>query len=402
MATINSISLYLARTHSDSCFVGVGLYAPGGGLVGNTALVAYDDIQHTITGPSWITFTFDTPVTVSETGWYVIRLYITPHTNYDMMGLRWYGASDWTEKPAEEPFTGSEHAVVAGTSPTRAYDMSVDGFTANYAREPTEDYYSQSDNGIQIQSYLEFEPEELTKPKNPTPANGSGPGIDVSNYTLSWEDGGMATGYRVKFPFAEASPVQSGTSYVIPESLRANFKDTVVSWRVDATDGENWVTGDTWTFDPRPEEVTYVSPADEATDQTLHAGAEWEAAAAAETYTFRIIQKDGVLPTVIPGLTAVELANIGAYLTLRHNTTYYWRVDTVNSFGTTIGETMEFRTITLNSPSASWELIVGGSGLGPFEGGIEGVDFRWIGDNHMTTVKRFVAVANNRFWYEEA
>lgn len=256
-----------------------------------------------------------------------------------------------------------------------------------------------------------YVPEGLFKPTDPTPANASGPGINFSDFTFSWTNIGGAEMYDIYFGssplslnrFVTNHPIATYTAEVgsAARAFLMSIQGTIY-WRVDAKAGDDVATGDVWSFDPRPSKAVYVYPANKAVDQTLHVGAAWNAASAVETYVFRIIEKDGVLPTIISGLTAIELKDIGKYLKLKHRTTYYWRVDTVNQFGTTVGDTMEFRTIALNPPGASWEFIAGGSELGPFDGGIEGVDFRWIGDNHMITVRRIVAAANNRLWYGEA
>lgn len=255
--------------------------------------------------------------------------------------------------------------------------------------------------------FATYTPDTLAKPTTPSPADGAGPGIDWSNWTLGWADGGGATSYSLYAGNSAGSlslvvASTAALTYTIPEAstFRTLLLDGPVYWRVDASDGSTTVTGDVWEFDPRPAQATYVSPLDGATDQTLHTGAEWDAAAGVETYTFRIIEKDAIVPTVIEGLTATQLGNIADYLTFEWDTTYYWRVDTVNEFGTTEGDQWSFTTVPLYRIIPSFQLI-NGSVLGPLDGGIEGIDFRWIGDNMMTTVKRLIAAANNRIWYEE-
>jgi len=416
MATVNSISLYLARTHSsDSCYVGVGLYAPGYIFIGNTALVDYDNIPHTVTGPSWITFTFDIPVTVSVTGWYVIRLFISPHTNYDMMGLRWYGASDWIEKPAEAPFTGSEHAVIAGTSPTRAYDMSVEGFTANYARETTADWYSQSDNGIEIQTYLEIEPEGLTKPKNPTPADSISAGADFSDFSLGWENGGGAVQYKLYIGDSPLTLQLFATLdeegyYVSPGSLARAYIlaiQGVVYWRVDALDDEeNVVTGDIWRFDPRPAKAHTPTPSSGATNQKLTQTLGWEAGAGAATTKYNLYGSNGLS---VPNIESTSYSLPTRYL--KYNTTFSWRVDAKNQFGTTTGDTWSFTTIPIFPPMSTntyngqyYRLLIkedGIVGTSPADGGVEDVDFIYVdGPNLITVHKYLVAAAKNRIYYE--
>lgn len=248
----------------------------------------------------------------------------------------------------------------------------------------------------------------LSKPTTPTPANASGPGIDFSTRTLSWVDGGGAEAYNVRIgPYPLATNVvslhQPGTSYVIPESDIALYKDNPISWRVDAHAGEETVIGDTWTFDPRPAKATTPSPADEAIDQSPNLAAlSWNA----DAYTDASEVTCSWAGTVDPISTDGETLTLGYYTPvyldhLGHNETYTWRVDAVNEWGITEGDTWEFTTLSLDPPMPSWELIVGGSGYGPLEGGVEGVDFRWLGNNFGTAVKRLVAAARNRIFYED-
>jgi len=61
---------------------------------------------------------------------------------------------------------------------------------------------------------------------------------------------------------------------------------------------------------------------------------------------------------------------------LGYGTTYGWRVDASNFYGTTTGDTWTFTTLTFDPPVPS-------------------------GQNGMLVVKRLVAAANNKFWYED-
>ena len=246
---------------------------------------------------------------------------------------------------------------------------------------------------------------ELAKPTTPSPADASGPGIDWSTWTISWVDGGGAETYDVFMGTSEfaLNRVVEGTALTIHMfalGQRPAVTGGVVYWRVDAIAGEDRGTGDVWSFDPRPAKPAIVSPADEATDQTLHVGAEWGVSAGATTYDFRIVEDNVLVPTVISGLTETDLDNIGSYLKLKHDTKYYWRIDTRNSFGVTEGDSWWFRTMPFQFVIPSWELLPGMT-LGPLTGGVEGIDFRWIGNNNMVTTKRLVAAADNRIWYED-
>lgn len=62
--------------------------------------------------------------------------------------------------------------------------------------------------------------------------------------------------------------------------------------------------------------------------------------------------------------------------TLEYNTTYNWRVDSVDEFGTTTGDVWSFTCLVFTPPTPSQGL------------------------NNMVTIKRLVTVANNKVFYE--
>lgn len=86
---------------------------------------------------------------------------------------------------------------------------------------------------------------------------------------------------------------------------------------------------------------------------------------------------------------------------LGYETSYYWRVDATNEYGTTTGDVWEFTTIAFDPPQSSWRLIPGGSGNGPNDGGVQGTDWEWTAKNYITTgIRRLVAAAADAIWYE--
>lgn len=119
-----------------------------------------------------------------------------------------------------------------------------------------------------------------------------------------------------------------------------------------------------------------------------------------ETYDVYFGTDPMALTLLASGVSDTQLPVTGPF---QYNTTYYWRVDATNEVGTTTGDVWSFTTIKFDPPSPSYELIPGGSGLGPWDvpPGVPGVDFRWVGDNRMITTKRLVVAAMNRIWYEE-
>jgi len=89
--------------------------------------------------------------------------------------------------------------------------------------------------------------------------------------------------------------------------------------------------------------------------------------------------------------------------TLDYGTTYQWRIDATNVYGTTEGVTWSFDTISFNRILISYDLITGGSGAGPYDDppGTEGTDWRWTGENNMLAVRRLVVAVEDKIWYED-
>lgn len=85
------------------------------------------------------------------------------------------------------------------------------------------------------------------------------------------------------------------------------------------------------------------------------------------------------------------------------DTTFVWRVDATNNFGTTTGIEWEFTTQALKIPKVSYVLIPGESGAGPYDypPGEEGVDWNWTGENNMVSIRRLIAAANGKIWIED-
>jgi hypothetical protein len=104
----------------------------------------------------------------------------------------------------------------------------------------------------------------------------------------------------------------------------------------------------------------------------------------------------------ISGLTDVSyvsaVAAVVAAAVYGYNTTYTWRVDSVNEFGTTTGDEWTLTTIPFDPPMSIWENLPGKT-LGPLTGGVEGTDFEFLGYNLTNTVKYVLGAAGDAIWY---
>ncbi len=86
---------------------------------------------------------------------------------------------------------------------------------------------------------------------------------------------------------------------------------------------------------------------------------------------------------------------------LDYDTVYEWRVDATTDGNTITGDTWTFTCLKFDQIQVSYDLITGGSGNGPYDGGTQGVDWNWSGESNMIIIKRLVAASNNKIWYED-
>ncbi len=95
------------------------------------------------------------------------------------------------------------------------------------------------------------------------------------------------------------------------------------------------------------------------------------------------------------GEAQAGLSFVLTFGTLGYNITYEWRIDSVNEFGTTTGDTWSFASIAFDPPLPTG-VTLDGSGTG--DGSPTGSP---TGENVIITTRRLVAVANNKLWYED-
>jgi len=230
------------------------------------------------------------------------------------------------------------------------------------------------------------------KASNPTPAD-TATGVDFSTPTLDWDGNGDTYDVRggAAGNFVLLASGLSASTYTLTEQQKTFFKNGVVTWRVDSTKDGDTLTGDDWTFDPRPGQATNPTPTNAGSDISLEQQFSWDAVDYTDTYD-----------VVISGST-VSSAQDGVTFDL--DSDYYtweeavtWRVDSTNEYGTTTGTNWTFTATPLDYTRITWTSINGGSG--PDDGGVEGVDFWYTGLNNVITVNRLVCMAKDTFYYE--
>jgi len=320
---------------------------------------------------------------------------------------------------------GSAYNIVYELEPEIPYTLTLTPTKAGYTFEPVSRSYEDGVYSLRL-AWVASEADPPNKATNPSPEH-EDTEVDFSGLKLSWEDGGGADTFNVYIgktgDLTLVSSAQAGTDYTttiaeLETIFDASPIDQKIYWRVDATNNTGTTEGDKWNFDARPAKATTPFPTDAMTTMTLDwSNFSWDEATTALTYdvyagtetgeevwdsNMTLIVKDGELHTLSQAymLTVMNVVypNTGVAV---HNYTYYWKVNTKNAFGVTEGDFWSFTTIPFDYPAVSYILLGGGSGPYDIPPGVEGIDFRYAGENNMITVRRLIAAANNKIWIED-
>ena len=142
------------------------------------------------------------------------------------------------------------------------------------------------------------------------------------------------------------------------------------NWTVDAT-RDNWF--EEYGELPVPDKPINPSPSDTATGVTLdESQLSWDDGGDADTFDVYFGPQGSVVLQSSAQAGTTWAIPVG---TLSYGVTYEWRIDATNDNGTTTGDTWTFTALTYSPPVAS-------------------------GKNTMFTVKRLIAAASNKIWYE--
>jgi len=181
------------------------------------------------------------------------------------------------------------------------------------------------------------------------PANLSATPLD-SQVDLTWDASAGADTYTVyRGTGGNYNPVASGlsdTSY----SDSAVTNGTTYYYYVTAvnTNGESEASNQvSATPQPAPGQASNPSPADAATDVSTTATLSWTAGTGADSHN---VYFGTASPGTFQGNQTAATFDPG---TLANSTTYYWRIDEVNAYGTTTGVVWSFTTIAAPPGQAS-------------------------------------------------
>ena len=178
-----------------------------------------------------------------------------------------------------------------------------------------------------------------------------------------------------------------------------------------ADSGSSWtketgITGiyQTWgTEGSAPGKPTNPSPTNTGTDITLdETPLSWDASVNASADTYEIYFRESGDSWTLVGVAQAGVSWDIAFGILNYETTYEWRIDATNVYGTTTGDTWSFGSISFDQLRTSYRLISGGSGSGPYDDppGTQGTDWEYTGLNNMITIRKLVVAANDKIWFE--
>ncbi|MFH1228117.1 MAG: PEGA domain-containing protein [Planctomycetota bacterium] len=186
---------------------------------------------------------------------------------------------------------------------------------------------------------------------SPNPANGAS-GV-ITTTQLAWASAARATSYDVYFGISSPPPKvvtdTTNTSYN-PGTLDS---DTTYYWRIDSKNSYGTTQGAVWSFITTnqpitpPDQVTSPNPLDGTTNLPITQQLSWSAANGATSYN---VYFDTANP---PTAFRINTAATGYDPnTLPNDTiTYYWRIDSKNSAGTTTqGTVWNFQTVYTPPP----------------------------------------------------
>ncbi len=181
---------------------------------------------------------------------------------------------------------------------------------------------------------------------NPSPADAATDVLIMPN--LTWSAALGAQSYNVYFgtdPLA-LNPTGNQTDTSYDPGLLAYA--TTYCWQVNPVNAHGTTEGTLWSFATEttpaglPDAVANLSPADGA-DNIPASGAElaWAAATGAQSYNVYFGTDPGSLvPQSNQTSLSCELGTLDCF------TTYYWRIDSVNTYGATTGTVWSFTTIS--------------------------------------------------------
>ena len=145
-----------------------------------------------------------------------------------------------------------------------------------------------------------------------------------------------------------------------------------------------------------PTKAINPSPTNANSSVTLdQATITWEDGGGATSYDVYYGDTSGSLTSVSSGQAGLSftITDITLGSPFEYVVTRYWRIDSINSAGTTTGDEWSFTTLSYAPPLPTGVSMVDGTPAGGTTGTPNGL-------NNMITVKRLIAAARNKIFYE--
>ena len=240
--------------------------------------------------------------------------------------------------------------------------------------------------------------------------NGKPTGSILGTASVTWPTGWGVSSW-VEGTFSSSVSLSANTEYAL--IIRRVPTSDIIYWRYDNssssyTDGHRCTSsnsGSTWVVDSNatdflfdiwgdelslPSKPINPTPGDEGTGISLSATTvTWEDGGGADTYDIYYGTLSGFLTLVAEGVSDFEIALVAGNFD-HYGEIYYWRVDAVNAAGTTQGDEWYFTALIFNPVLPTGITLVDEEPTGDP-----------TGENNMITVRRLVAAANSKIWYEE-
>jgi len=177
---------------------------------------------------------------------------------------------------------------------------------------------------------------------NPVPEDAA---VEVPlDVVLSWTGNPESWWYNVYFGTNPDPPYVTfhADTFFIPVNLE---HATTYYWKINPGNGDGESVGEIWSFTTEPEggelpdQVTYISPADQAVDIPIDLVLTWYTAEGAEFYQVFL----GTNPS--PDYLLTQPDTVYTQGELEYETTYYWKINSLNTAGATEGEVWRFTTV---------------------------------------------------------
>ncbi len=312
----------------------------------------------------WVTYQVDnnlqlsvTPADLQTRDWgesvtYTITVY---ENDYTRLSNAIVGITDNLMNQSAEvgPTNSNGETTYTTTVPTNKpngnYSVEFIGTKSGYENSPTFTRY------VEVKHLSPPQP-----PTNPYPSNGA-TNVSIRNLELTWSNGGgEVTYYDIYFG---TDPTPDASEYIgagsEPQFLFGYdlLSSTTYYWRVDAVNPSGTTTGNIWNFTTSsssslPSKPINPNPSNGESNVSINTNLSWENGGGATSYKIYF----GTDPTP-DNSEYIKDHSSNSYDPgeLAYSTTYYWRIDAVNSDGETTGDVWHFSTTTAPVSDIIWE-----------------------------------------------